>query len=424
MPKARASLAGVITFGMNVQYECDKGHTLTGTKLGDHHFHRACLKDGKFEESNAECKPISAGPVPKIENAKIISYAGREVEDGEELNAYYPMGLEYKCTPGYSLTGGPEGQTKFVTQVNSIGDYVPALPGKCKLIVFTVKGEIKDSRTGASLVGARVEIEGRIGSVLSDQGFFTLTDIAPGRLKLKFTKDGFIPTEKELDIIGDVHSGGIADLNMSPKMASNQWRAAIKWGDYPEDLDSYLEWGQNMVCWYERYLNTAGEGGAGVRTRLEVDDTDGIGPETVYMSGVGMCDGDSYKCDLKYMINDYGETSEMFEQSDAQVTLYNGERVAGSWRIRDCPDAISEDRNWWHVFTIDAKTNKLKWHCGQGAMLLDMDANTTLNFNLIHNDFNNYVGPFPGRYLGKHQHHAHAGAAHKAKRNLLKKLPM
>lgn len=408
MSKCRASLAGVVLYGQVVQYECDKGHSLTGVFGGGHHFTRKCEKDGAFEASDAECKPMNAGAVPSVENAAVMQYAGRAVEAGESLIAYYPQGIEYKCNPGYSLTGTLAGQTKFVTQVNAEGKFMPAIPAKCKIIAFKVAGEVKDARTGSSLVGAVVQVQGTDNGIVTDQGFFALTDVAPGQLKLLYSKEGFISTSKTITVAGDVHSGGVADINMSPKLEETSWRAALQWSDYPPDLDTYVQWSTNKVYWANKY------GNSNIRARLEVDDVDGEGPETAFLSGVGTCEGDAYKCDIKYMINDYDQTADMLSRSGAGVTLYNGDRVAGTWKIADCPNAVSQDGNWWHVFTINsakgvASADRVKWHCGMpdssGASVL-MHVGGKVPQPISSNvDFESYVGPFPGRFLrNRHKH--------------------
>jgi hypothetical protein len=402
-----------VVFGQDVQYECDKGHTLSGLVGGTHHFHRKCQKDGTFEEAEGDCKPVSAGKVPTVTHARVFEYDGTIVENGEDLTAVYPHAIEYQCHDGFSLTGGLEGQTKFVTQVNSIGQLVPALPAKCKRIVFTIQGEIKNAQSGAGLVGAKVSVEGRHGEVHSQNGFFNLFNIDAGQVKLKYTKDGFIPAEKTIDILGDISSGGLADIAMSPVMKSSEWRAVVKWSDYPADLDTYAMWGTQTVCWYDPFAQAGYEG------KLEVDDTDGHGPETVYLSNVGDCEGGAHACDIKYMINDYDDTGTMFEDSEAQVTLYHGEHQAGSWKISECEGALSEDRYWWHVFTIDGKTNKVKWHCGMGAVMLLQDgSNATISSKPNHPvDFEKYVGPFPGRFMRRNGR-APRGVPHKPSRHL------
>jgi len=100
-----------------------------------------------------------------------------------------------------------------------------------------------------------------------------------------------------------------------------------------------------------------------MRGVLEKDDTNGYGPETVYLSNVGKCVGGSSACDIKYMVNDYTQSKEMLSKGKPQVTLYTGSRVAGTWKLEDCKTSLSANKNWWHAFTIDGKTNKLKWSC-------------------------------------------------------------
>ena len=54
----------------------------------------------------------------------------------------------------------------------------------------------------------------------------------------------------------------------------------------------------------------------------------------------------------------------MLRKGEAEVTLYTGTSVAGNFKITDCSRSVTSDGNWWHVFTIDGKTNKVKWGGG------------------------------------------------------------
>jgi hypothetical protein len=117
------------------------------------------------------------------------------------------------------------------------------------------------------------------------------------------------------------------------------------------------------------------------------------------------------------MINDYSRTGRM-PSYRGEVTLYTGSRIAGKWKLSNCPQAVSSNNNWWHVFTIDGKTNRLKWHCGQGSrgqVLLAHSAGSSANSTAVVDldsysnstaavDFESYVGPFPGRYFRHSQH--------------------
>jgi hypothetical protein len=403
-----AIISGHISYGMTLQYKCDNGYTLSGVKKTDASFTITCGANGQFSAlpSAVPCKSVSAGATPKIPNAYLFKYAGQQVGASvESVTAYYPHAVEWKCKPGYTDSGGPAGKTKFVSQVNYMGEYDPPPPAECKLVTYKITGEIKDARNGQGLNGAEAEIVGTGQKVTAVNGFFTLHNVQAATVSIKYTAARYIDNTREITVTGDVNVGGVADISMSPKMDPDQWRATIKWSSYPKDLDTYVKWGWSKTCWYSRY-NAASR----LSARLEHDDTDGYGPETAYFTGVGRCNGGASSCDMKYMINDYTRTRKM-GQKMAEVTLYNGDRTAGTWKIENCQSSVSRDGNWWHVFTIDGKTNKLKWNCHQGA-------STEVNMMRLGNnetrvDYDSYVGPFPGRYWrhSRRLKHAKIGAS-------------
>jgi len=226
--------------------------------------------------------------------------------------------------------------------------------------------ECKNARSGSWLPGVRISVEGTGNAVTSAMGIFTLGGVQAGTVTLIYENAGYIKTTSTLNVNGNVRSGGVADISMSPTMASDEWRAVVKWGRTPSDLDTYGRWGTSTVWYAGRRKQNSGMTG-----RLEVDQTRGYGPETLHLSGVGSCRGSSSKCDVKYQINDYTRTSSMLSKGDAEVTLYNGDHVAGHWKITDCPHTVRNSGNWWDVFTIDGKTNQLKWTClsAPGALI-------------------------------------------------------
>jgi hypothetical protein len=237
---------------------------------------------------------------------------------------------------------------------------MPPLPSACKEIGLTVRGQVKNAQNGGMMNGVTVSVEGTDKSSTTQDGFFTLA-MKPGTAKLRYEKDGFILSTKTLNVMSDIAPGGISDVSMSPTMSDDQWRVVTKWGQTPSDIDSYLKWGSSKVCWYGRSSSSSGLSGL-----LEHDDTSSFGPETVYMTGVGNCRGGEAECDARFYVNDYGQTGKMLNEG-VEVTLYTGSRAAGHWKIADCASSVSGNRNWWHVFTIDAKDNKVKWSCHEGA---------------------------------------------------------
>lgn len=388
---------------MSVRYQCDKGHTLNGLGNGANQFSLKCEHTGSFSgrPANKPCKAVTAGQLPAIPNAVLTEYNGRRVNG--RVVAYYPAGFKYECRPGYSLTGSSGGARKFMARVTSVGALKPALPQRCKKIKYTIQGQVKDARNGRGLRGTKVTIVGTGRSTIASNGFFTFSNVPKGTIKLRYERGGYIVAEQRISVSSNINNGGGADVNMSPRMANSQWRATIKWDATPRDLDTYVKWGWTKTYYGRRYRRASG-----LTAKLEKDDTNGYGPETVYLTGVGKCRGNSYKCDMKYMINDYTRRGRM-PNYRAEVTLYTGDRVAGTWKLRDCGNAIDRSKNWWHVFTIDARTNRLKWHCGMGGraqwLLHSSGGNVTDGTSAV--DFESYVGPFPGRFF-QHSQRKHA----------------
>jgi hypothetical protein len=360
----RATASGNIFYGMQLIYQCETGYSLDGTPGGTSIFERHCLKDGTFSalSDSHKCKPVHAGKAPEIPNADMTEYAGEPVTSfPPEL--YYPDGVEYRCKPGFSDNGRPSGATKITSRVNSLGKLDPALPSRCQPITFAIHGLVKDSRNGRGMSGSTVKVQGSTSGASTSGGMFTLNNVAPvnGQITLVYEGSGYIKVEKTFDLIADVNVGGDADTSMSPTLADDQWRAVIKWKARPADLDTYGFWGNTKTCWYQTWSRAYG-----MTVQLEKDDTNGFGPETLFFGNIGKCTASEEYCDIRYEINDYNHEGTMKDISDAAVTLYNGNSVAGQWKISDCQSTVRSGGNWWHVFTIDGKTNKLKWNCQQG----------------------------------------------------------
>jgi hypothetical protein len=409
--KSSPLFAGTIRYGGKVRYACKRGYTLTGLPGGVAAFNLGCKLDGTFTHTEEKpCKPVSAGKTPIIANAVLAKYMGYDEKEAS-VEAFYPHVIEYRCKNGFTDSGSPRGRRKFFARVNAIGKLWPMLPMKCRRIRYKVSGIVKNAKNGRGLNGVKVTVVGKNRQTTARRGFFTLTNVNGGEMKLRYTKSGFITVTRTLQISGDLNVGGAADINMSPVMKFDDWRATLQWGSFPADLDTYVKWNGVSVDWTKKYAKAKN-----IRVRLEKDDTNGYGPETVYMQGMKSCKGSNYNCDVKYMVHDYTESTDMAIDAGAVVTLYNGNRVAGEWRMDECQNSVSFDGNWFHAFTVDARTNKLKWSCDMGPSSVPMIAGKVANF-LLHGtgnlsaetvDYESYVGPFPGRFFRHSQRRANS----------------
>jgi hypothetical protein len=350
-------------FGQEVQYECYFGYTVDGTPGGMNEYSLQCLSNGSFSSMGSDhpCKPVSS-TIPAIKNAYLLKYAGEPVDESKKPSkAFFPNTLTFKCKDGYTFNGLSSGDTVITARVDWQGKFVPSLPTECRAITYVIHGRVQDAPTASNLDGVKVYIKDRDGEVFSSNGHFVLTGVMGGDITILYYKDGYISGENKISLANDVSTGGPADIAMSPVLAADAWRVTLKWGVAPRDLDTYGMWYSFKSCWYQKTQE-----GLGMRARLEHDDTDSYGPETLHLQGVGKCEAGPYFCDINYRVNDYTATG-MMKTTDVKVTVYNGDRIAGTWNIADCQETVSADGNWWHVFRLDGMTNKLIWNCKQGV---------------------------------------------------------
>jgi len=307
-----------------------------------------------------KCRPISAGQAPEIKNAYLVEVDGEYVEMEIMPKLVYPQGVEYECMPEFTENGAPDGPYVISARVNSQGQLEPPLPSECKHIVYTVRGQVSNARSGKALSGVRVSVEGSDISATSEEGFFTLSGVTPGNITVAYKMSQFENIKKTFMVTGDVNTGGVADVALSPKLKENQYRAILKWGAKPLDLDAYAKWSSQKVFSGNTYAR-----GANMKARLVTDATNGYGPEVLFMKDVGTCKKEARnQCDMRYEVND--PKGKGLLDSGAEVMLYSKNGLEGTFKISDCKDTVSKDAKWWHVFTLNGKNGKVKWSCTSG----------------------------------------------------------
>jgi len=364
---ARAATSSQVSYGMDLFYMCDTGYTLDGSIEGETMFERVCNKDGEFAALSEEkpCKPISAGMAPMILMADMVEYAGKKIDTKEPPPMVtYPNGLEYKCQKGFSENGSPNGPTKITTKVTAQGMFKPALPMRCRQITFFVKGKVKSARSGKAISKAKVAIYDSSGTEVDkfeskSGGGFKLKDIVAGNYTIKYAHPDYENIKVKVEITGDVNRGGVADAKLSPKLKNKEWRAVLNWGAKPLDLDAYAKWSTSSV-----YSGHTKQRKNQITNRLVTDASNGFGPETMFMSGVGDCKVTAKnKCDIRYLVRD---SKKGIADSGAEVVLSSKMGEEGKYKVSDCPKTVTEDGQWWHVFTLNGKTGNLKWSCNNG----------------------------------------------------------
>ena len=131
-------------------------------------------------------------------------------------------------------------------------------------------------------------------------------------------------------------------FTISPELAAGSARIVLEWNAQPQDLDSYL-WGNTDKGddLYVNFRKRTCEGRDGLLAELDVDDTNGYGPETITLNDLNGV--------YTYSVVDYRTTGTL-QQYGATVKVYLPGKSAPTVITLD-PNAGVE--NVWEVFELD-----------------------------------------------------------------------
>ncbi|WP_066067309.1 carboxypeptidase regulatory-like domain-containing protein [Neobacillus soli] len=223
----------------------------------------------------------------------------------------------------------------------------------------TVGGVITDAQTGRAVSNASITIYQGL-NVSSGQKIKTLTTDGDGNYLLVLPtghytavieKAGYIKntiTLVSLPNIEKLNYNGTITANLSP----DEIRIVLTWGQVPSDLDSHLaapyeDKNGSYEIYYGRkthYYN--GE----LMTKLDVDDTDSEGPETVTI--LKQVPGTYTYSVVDYTNLDRDDSNEL-SNSSAKVQVYMG---SGSSPVKTFYVPSNKIGNKWNVFKLDGKT--------------------------------------------------------------------
>ena len=119
-------------------------------------------------------------------------------------------------------------------------------------------------------------------------------------------------------------------------------RIVLNWREWPNDLDSHLIFPDNHIYFNNKQGNSAGKNSD---AKLDVDDTNGLGPETITIDRKH--DGERYV----YAVHDYSDgrnpNTDDLSRSEAKVFVYVGQTLIRTYYVpKNLPG------NLWTVFAI------------------------------------------------------------------------
>lgn len=211
--------------------------------------------------------------------------------------------------------------------------------------VFTLR--FADAETDEAVQNATISIN-NIGTFTTDaEGLVKFPLQADGKYHFSFKKDGYIPADLTFEVVA-----GMIYFNrfsVSKLMDLGQIRIVLDWGNNPNDLDLHLEKvGQYHIAYHHKRV--ADDGSA----RLDRDDVDGNGPETITITDVD--DNATYNCYVHDFSNRNNTSSNKLSKSKARISVYNNNQLEF---VIDVP-TNKEEGTRWDAFQLEKSVfNKL-----------------------------------------------------------------
>ncbi len=209
-----------------------------------------------------------------------------------------------------------------------------ALEGR---VVDAVDGQGVADALVSAYEGTRARGEAIRGRTNSD-GTYSL-EVKPGDYYVLVEKEGYITGTFDVTVLANA-SVTSQEFSISQELAEDEIRIVLTWGTSPRDLDSYLQGtasdgSQINSCYYSRkQKNSSGK----MVAELDLDDTDGEGPETTTLYDMGGS--------FEFVVVDFTASGTM-SSSGAQVWIYKGSSLVETIHV---PQGID---NVWSVARIE-----------------------------------------------------------------------
>ena len=206
----------------------------------------------------------------------------------------------------------------------------------------TVAGRVVNAINAQGISGAQVCVLPNQCTTTNAQGNYTIPNVPAGPRTVRASANGFTTLQQATNVPG----GGTATLNfaLSPTLGQGEVRIVLTWGSTPVDLDSHL-WLPTSNPYHVYYAND-GNCNAFPNACLDVDDTNGNGPETITIR---------QRFNGTYIYGVYNYSNEAaITSSGGRVQVYG---TSGLLAQYDVPGGGSG--RWWYVFDLNGGNGQL-----------------------------------------------------------------
>ena len=274
-------------------------------------------------------------------------------DDDEDILTY-----SWECTNG-SLT--PNGNTATWTAPGDSGSHSISCTVNDEYgasdaatiaieVVFniSVSGTILNAVDRSPVANALVTISGQTGTTNAN-GNYTIHNVGTGNHDAAGSSDGFCPFSAPFTIPDDYDGESFTyNFSMSPVLEAGQIRMVLNWGATPPDLDSHLLTPDIEGSTHHIYYSNVGSYTAVPYAKLDTDDVNGYGPETITISQL-------FTGTYAYYIKNFTGNSEGLKNSGAVAQIYSGESCTAT--IIEVP--TDTDGLYWYVCNVDGASGDI-----------------------------------------------------------------
>lgn len=175
-----------------------------------------------------------------------------------------------------------------------------------------------DAENDDPVKDATITING-VGTYTTDaQGLVRFPKQKDGKYNFTFKKDGYIAADFTFEIVAEMIY--FNRFSVSKLMDLGQIRIVLDWSSSPKDLDIHLEKaGEYHIAYHHMRVSND-------RTaRLDRDDMDGQGPETITITDVD--ENASYNCYVHDYSNRNNTSSKKLSKSKGRISVYHNNRL-------------------------------------------------------------------------------------------------
>ncbi|MCF7811232.1 carboxypeptidase-like regulatory domain-containing protein [bacterium] len=258
---------------------------------------------------------------------------------GAQVRIYNSAGLQHTVTVPQTGVGlywqvctiDGNGNVSIVNEIDNGGSQNPEYG--------YIAGRVTHSQTGASVQDAIITTDAGGYTTTDSNGEYSL-QVDAGSLTISVNKDGFYGSSEEIYVNANQTSTQNFILTPTLESGEGELRLVLSWQDEPEDLDSYLSTPLIEGSTYTVYYGDEGSVEYAPYAKLDIDDTDGYGPETITIHHL-------FTGTYKYYIHNYSGSPTM-RNCGAKVQIYN---TSGLLRTVYVP--TTGDGRYWNVCTIN-----------------------------------------------------------------------